>query len=43
MCRFIGSNIRRIQEHLKHEYRWDLGLKPNRAPVVTNNRHNKRL
>ncbi|KAI3573861.1 hypothetical protein IWW34DRAFT_810134 [Fusarium oxysporum f. sp. albedinis] len=28
MCRFVGSDTRRIREHLKHEHGWDLGLKP---------------
>lgn len=37
MCRFVGSDTRRIREHLKHEYGWDLELKPGRVSAATNN------
>ncbi|KAH7231629.1 uncharacterized protein BKA55DRAFT_712855, partial [Fusarium redolens] len=42
MCRFVGSDTRRIREHSKHEHGWDLGLKPGKAPAATNNGHDER-
>jgi hypothetical protein len=31
-CRFVGSDTKRIREHLKHEHGWNSGLKP--GPVA---------
>ncbi|KAH7169567.1 hypothetical protein DER46DRAFT_502392 [Fusarium sp. MPI-SDFR-AT-0072] len=35
ICRFVGSDSRRIREHSKHAHGLDLGLKPGRAPTTT--------
>jgi hypothetical protein len=37
ICRFVGSDTRRIREHLKHEHGWDMGLKPGRVSAATDN------
>jgi hypothetical protein len=42
MCRFVGSDRRRIREDLKHEHGWDLGLKRGKASAVTNNGRDER-
>jgi hypothetical protein len=42
MCRFVGSDTRRIREHSKHEHGWDLGLKPGKTPAATNKGHDER-
>ncbi|EGU72851.1 hypothetical protein FOXB_16640 [Fusarium oxysporum f. sp. conglutinans Fo5176] len=41
-CRFVGSDKRRIWEHLKHEHGWDLGLKGGKASAATNNGRDER-
>ncbi|EXK77216.1 hypothetical protein FOQG_18067 [Fusarium oxysporum f. sp. raphani 54005] len=41
-CRFVGSDKRRIREHLKHEHGWDLGLKRGKASAATNNERDER-
>jgi hypothetical protein len=38
MCRFVGSDTRRIREHSKHERGWDPGLRPGRASKATMSR-----
>jgi hypothetical protein len=42
MCRFVGSDTRRIREHLKHEHGWDLGLKRGKTSATTNNGRDER-
>ncbi|KAH7118029.1 hypothetical protein B0J13DRAFT_599833 [Dactylonectria estremocensis] len=33
-CRFVGSNLKRMREHLKREHGWDPQLKPGRRAVA---------
>ncbi|KAH7147124.1 hypothetical protein B0J13DRAFT_524825 [Dactylonectria estremocensis] len=33
-CRFVGSNLKRMREHLKREHGWDPQLKPGRCAVA---------
>ena len=35
ICRFVGSDLRRIWEYLKHAHGLDVGLKPGRVLAMT--------